>query len=152
MDAKCRSLQLSSQQTTLCIIGRTWRGKKENARWDDGTMGRRKRRSAFYFSIIAIFIGMQREPLRRRESLQSFPCLSTRREHLSVVLRFPKVSVLESLLYHNYSPCLIFAQTQRTPYSIRLNVNCREGAFVHRCAVVLQFCLLFVTKFSIFIM
>ena len=58
MAAKCRSLQLSSQQTTLCIIGRTWRGKKESARWDDGTMGRRKRRSAFYFSIIAIFIGM----------------------------------------------------------------------------------------------
>ena len=58
MEAKCRCLQLSSQQTTLCIIGRTWTGKKESARWDDGTMGRRKRRSAFYFSIIAIFIGM----------------------------------------------------------------------------------------------
>ena len=128
---------------------------EEKRKAHDGMMGRwegEREEALSIFRLLLFLLGCQREPLPRRESLQSFPCLSTRREHLSVVLRFPKVSVLESLLYHNYSPCLIFAQTQRTPYSISLNVNCRYGAFVHRCAVVLQFCLLFVTKFSIFIM
>jgi len=65
-------LQLSPPQSPLCIVGRTGEREKEIAR---GTMGRGKRRSsrlfalpivplrAFYFSVIAIFIGIPSETL-----------------------------------------------------------------------------------------
>ena len=110
----------SSLLSRRLFVSQGGRGE-EKRKAHDGMMGRwegEREEALSIFRLLLFLLGCQREPLRRRESLQSFPCLSTRREHLSVVLPFPKVSVLESLLYHNYSPCLIFAQTQRTPYSI----------------------------------